>query len=99
MYAFDNIKGVKPVNAATGSTEPGTSIKFVNDKINSAFYIHVTEAAYQRMQKNQTKLKAVITGTTHTFSGTRYDPENAASISGDPLQPVTFLEWDTKKQM
>ncbi|MHA9740640.1 VaFE repeat-containing surface-anchored protein [Robinsoniella peoriensis] len=97
MYAFDNIKGVKPVNAATGSTEPGTSIKFVNDKINSAFYIHVTEAAYQRMQKNQTKLKAVITGTTHTFSGTRYDPENAASISGDPLQPVTFLEWDTKK--
>lgn len=96
-YAFESIKGVKPVNAATGETESGTSVKFVSSKIDSAFYIHVTDAAYQRMQKNQTKLKAVITGTTHTLSGTRYDPENAASISGDPLQPVVFMEWDTKK--
>lgn len=97
IYAFDSIKGVKPVNTTTGESEPGTSVKFVNNKINSSFYINVTEAAYKRMQKNQTKLKIVITGTTHTMSGTRYDPENTASVSGDPLQPVTFMEWDTEK--
>lgn len=97
IYAFDSIKGVKPVNTTTGESEPGTYVKFVNNKINSSFYINVTDAAYKRMQKNQTKLKIVITGTTHTMSGTRYDPENASSISGDPLQPVTFMEWDTEK--
>lgn len=97
LYAFASIKGAKPVNTTTGESEPGTSVKFINNEINSPFYINVTEAAYKRMQKSQTKLKIVITGTTHTMSGTRYDPENTASISGDPLQPVTFLEWDTKK--